>query len=379
MSDIENTYDFIIVGAGTAGSVLAARLSEDHSTKVLVLEAGAAAPLPASAIPPAWPTLMQTESNWGDTTSVQSATGLAMPFARGRGIGGSSSINAMVFARGHRDSYAGWGPNGGVGWSYDDLLPYFKRTETANAPGSRPAGHDGPMVVAPACPPNPVLVACLDAAVEAGFRRATDISGGEEIGFGFTDLNIVDGRRQSAADAYLAPALARSNLVFKAQALVQRLLIEKECVGVKYSHAGQTTVAFAAGEVVLAAGAIGSPQLLMVSGVGPQAPPRRGDWGRRGPARGRRQFAGPSDLSGGVSRCQACPGGTQQSRRALRPDLHQVGQQGPRPTNFRGGLGHGARAERGTARIRARRVGLAACQPRHSAAGRADCVHTPHH
>jgi choline dehydrogenase len=272
MSHLENTFDFIIVGAGTAGSVLAARLSEDRSANVLVLEAGAAAPLPASAIPPAWPTLMQTESNWGDMTSVQSATGLTMPFARGRGIGGSSSINAMVFARGHRDSYARWSRNGAVGWSYDDLLPYFKRTETATHRDPRLRGSDGPMLVAPACPPNPVLVACLDAAVEAGFRRATDISGGEEIGFGFTDLNIVDGRRQSAADAYLAPALARPNLVFEAHALVQRLLIEKgKCVGVEYSHAGGSAVAFAAGEVVLAAGAIGSPHLLMVSGVGPHA------------------------------------------------------------------------------------------------------------
>ena len=272
MSHEHTKYDFIVVGAGIAGSVVAAWLSEDTNLRVLPLEAGGATPLPASAHPPSWPTLLQGEANWGDQTAVQSAIGRAAPFARGRGIGGSSTINAMVFARGHTESYATWTDDGVIGWSFDDLLPYFKRSETALHGDPALRGIGGPMVVAPANPPNPVLVACLCAALQRGYPRAADVSGGLDVGFGFADLNIVDGKRQSAADAYLQPASQRQNLDIVAGALVHRLRIENvRCTGAEYStDTTQSAEGVTAGEVILAAGAIGSPQLLMVSGVGPQ-------------------------------------------------------------------------------------------------------------
>src|SRR5512135_1030782 len=268
---IMNVYDVIVAGAGTAGSVLAARLTERPDVRVLLIEAGSSEPLPAMAIPPAWPTLAQSQANWGESTVVQAATGTTTLLHRGRGLGGSSSINAMVFARGHRSSYDAWATAGELGWGFDDLLPYFRRSE--NAPGRDPAlrGLGGPLTVAPADPVNPVLAASLDAVVESGLRRAGDVSGGLEEGFGPTDLNIVGGRRQSAADAYLLPAAGRPNLDIVTDAVVHRLRVEKgRCTGIDYQVGGKS-VSAAAAEVVASAGAIGTPQLLMLSGVGPQS------------------------------------------------------------------------------------------------------------
>ncbi|MFF1379424.1 GMC family oxidoreductase [Streptomyces sp. NPDC058308] len=265
-------FDFAIVGAGTASCVLAARLSQDANTHVLLIEAGGSEVLPAQTSPPAWPTLFQTPANWGDFTVEQSATGTSTRLPRGRGLGGSSAINGMVFARGHHSGYDQWPSQGAKGWGFDDLLPYFRRSE--NAVGRDPAlrGIDGPLTVSPANPAHPVIEACLEAAVETGYARAADISGGLEEGFGLTDLNIVDGRRQSAADAYLAPALERPNLTVVTNALVQRLRISGgRCVGVEYRTGTDEVTLARAGEVVLTAGAIGSAQLLLLSGIGPHA------------------------------------------------------------------------------------------------------------
>jgi choline dehydrogenase len=266
-------YDFIVVGAGAAGSVIAGRLSEEPSARVLLLEAGSATPLPASAVPPLWPTMIGSSADWGDSTIVQSATGTSVRLVRGRGIGGSSATNGMVFLRGHRTSYDKWADVGAKSWGYDDLLPYFKRSETAVGGDSALRGDSGPMRVAEIDPLHPVIAAGLDAVVECGYRRATDIGGGLETGFGPTFQAVADGKRVSAADAYLAPSLSRPNLEFVADATVHRLRIENgRCIGVEYSAADGTSISVAcAGEVVLAAGTIGSAQLLMLSGVGPQA------------------------------------------------------------------------------------------------------------
>ncbi len=231
-----NSFDYIVVGGGTAGCVIASRLTENDSTRVLLLEAGPAEPLDAMAVPPAWPTLLAGPANWGDVTVKQAATGTSTPLARGRALGGSSAINAMGFVRGHRSSYDAWVSAGAEGWGFDDLLPYFKRSENAvgRDPGVRGVG--GPLTVGPANPPNPVIAACMDAASEQGHDLAADINSGLDVGFGLLDLNIVDGRRQSAADAYLRPVLARPNLQIVPDALVHRLHIAGDrCTGVVYS------------------------------------------------------------------------------------------------------------------------------------------------
>jgi choline dehydrogenase-like flavoprotein len=272
MQAITDSYDIIVIGGGSAGSVIAARLSEDDRARVLLLEAGNAGSPPAAAAPPAWPTLLHTPANWGDTTVEQAATGTEVFLARGRALGGGSSINAMTFARGHRSSYDAWQTAGAKGWNFDDLLPYFRRSE--NAVGRNPAlrGVGGPLTVAPASSPHPIVAALLEGAQQTGYRRADDVGGGMEEGFGWSDLNIVDGRRQSAADAYLTPALHRPNLTVVTEALVHRLHIKKgQCIGVECSSGAGTVSVGCSGAVVLTAGAIGSAQLLMLSGIGPQA------------------------------------------------------------------------------------------------------------
>jgi GMC oxidoreductase len=180
---------------------------------------------------------------------------------------------AMIFARGHRASYAACEDAGAKGWNFDALVPYFKRTETAVGRDPALRGVDGPLIVRAADPLNELHAAGLAAAVQSGYRRASDISGGLEVGFGHVDLNIIDGQRQSAADAYLRPALNRPNLTLVIDAVVGRLVIEHgRCIGVEYRTGNGTLTAHArAAEVVLTAGAIGSAQLLMSSGIGPQS------------------------------------------------------------------------------------------------------------
>jgi choline dehydrogenase len=252
--------------------VIAARLSGDGTARVLLLEAGSAQPLDLMAVPPAWPALMGTSADWAGQTVAQEATGSTVSWPRGRALGGSSSINAMNFARGHRASYDAWAQRGAKGWGFDDLLPFFKRSEHTEGRDLALRGRGGPLTPAPAARGHPIARAGVQAAAQAGHPVAADVSAGAEQGFGWCDLNIVGGRRQSAADAYLNPVLGRPNLDVVTGALAHRVTItDGRCAGVEYSAGADTFTAACQGEVVLTAGTVGTPQLLMLSGIGPLA------------------------------------------------------------------------------------------------------------
>ncbi|MBY4108344.1 GMC family oxidoreductase N-terminal domain-containing protein [Rhodococcus fascians] len=264
-------FDYIIVGAGTSGSVLAARLSEDPHAQVLLVEAGSSESLPEMAIPFRWPELLATSANWGENTVVQQFSHTSVPVPRGRAFGGSSSINGLNFVRGHRASYDAWVDQGAKGWGFDDLLPYFKRTETTVGRDSELRGTEGPLTVGPMSDPSPIATAALRAAAEIGYGSARDISSGADTGFGLSDGNIVDGHRQSASDAYLGQdVLDRPNLHVVTDALVSRVMIvDGVATGIEYTRGIYTVRARAIREVILTAGAIGTPHLLLASGIGP--------------------------------------------------------------------------------------------------------------
>ncbi|KAA0099476.1 glucose-methanol-choline oxidoreductase [Mycolicibacterium sp. P1-18] len=274
-ADIPDRYDYVVVGAGSAGCVLAARLSEDPAIRVLLLESGPADSRPEIAIPPAWPTLWGTDVDHGyDTVAQRGTAGLAHRFPRGRTLGGSSSINAMIYLRGHPGDFDGWAASGCTGWDYESVLPYFARMEAVSGRDPRYRGVEGPMTPGPARPEeaNPVSGVFLEGAVAAGHPLTEDFNGRQSEGAGWHDMTIVGGVRQSVAAAYLHPIRHRTNLVIATESHVRKLvLVGKRCVGVEYRRRGVVVTAHAESEVLLSAGAVDSPRLLLLSGVGPAA------------------------------------------------------------------------------------------------------------
>ncbi|SDH05489.1 GMC family oxidoreductase [Sulfitobacter delicatus] len=266
-------YDYIVIGAGSAGCALAARLSEDADKNVLVLEAGPADENQYIHIPAAFPNLFQTPLDWAYTSTPQEhSDGLQLYMPRGKVFGGCSSINAMIYKRGNPVCYDAWGADN-PGWSHADVLPLFKRSENNERGADDSHGVGGPLNVADLRDPNPVSLAMVEAAVEAGYPTQSDFNAGtDQEGFGLYQVTQKDGMRNSTAVAFLHPALERDNLAIQAEAHAQNLIIEDgRCTGVRFKAGEEMHEVFADAEVILSAGSIGSPQILMLSGIGPRA------------------------------------------------------------------------------------------------------------
>ena len=269
-------FDYIVIGAGSAGCVLAHRLSEDAGVRVLLLEAGGSdrsiyIQMPAALAIPSF----KSRFNWGfETDPEPGLDGRRINCPRGKTLGGSSSINGMVYVRGHACDFDQWEAQGAAGWSYRHCLPYFRRAETWKGGGDAYRGEDGPLAT---CNGNemrlsPLYEAFIRAGEQAGYPVSADYNGFQQEGFGPMHMTVKDGVRCSTANAYLRPALRRANLTVETKALTHRVLLEgRRAVGVKYERGGRTRQARARREVILSAGAIGSPVILQRSGIGPPA------------------------------------------------------------------------------------------------------------
>jgi choline dehydrogenase len=264
-------HDYVIVGAGSAGCVLANRLSEDPAIRVLLLEAGPSDRRPAIHVPGTSSRLLGSPVDWAYTTEPQrQLNGRTVPVPRGRTLGGSSSINALAYLRGDRADYDEWAALGNAGWSYDELLPYFVTAECNERGASAVHGDDGPLHVGDVRDPHPLTHAFVQAGGEAGLPRTDDFNGPHIEGAGYLQLTHHRGRRSSTAVGYLKPVSDRPNLTVVTRAHATRARFDGlRAVGIDYMRRGAAHHAAATREVILCGGVINSPQLLLLSGVGP--------------------------------------------------------------------------------------------------------------
>ena len=272
MTEFEKTVDYIVVGAGSAGCVLTHRLSENGDNRVLTLEAGDRdksfmihMPLGVGQV---W---HDPKFNWSyESEPEPHADNRRLFHPRGKVLGGSSSINMMAYVRGNHGDYDRWRQKGMAGWSFDDVLPYFKRAEAFQDGDDPYHGSDGPWKIRTTDVQDPIFDSFFDAIEQAGYKKVSDYNGASQEGFARLQVNAVNGRRQSAAVAYLRPAMQRPNVDVQVRAHVNRVVIESgRAVGIEYMQDGKTHSVRAEKEVILAGGAINSPQVLMLSGIGP--------------------------------------------------------------------------------------------------------------
>src|SRR5215472_8384755 len=273
MTERAQGYDYIIVGAGSAGCVLAARLSEDTGAQVLLLEAGGPDRAMEIHVPAAFSKLFKSAVDWNYATEPEPyLNGRQLYWPRGKVLGGSSAINAMIYVRGNRLDYDQWKSLGNDGWGFDEVLPYFLKSENQERGASPYHGDRGPQCVSDLRYVNPLTRAFLAGAEELGFSRNDDFNGAAQDGAGLYQVTQRGGRRHSAADAYLKPTMRRPNLRVITGAHVTRVLLEgTRATGVEYVGAGAMKSAVATHEVILSGGAVNSPQLLLLSGIGPAA------------------------------------------------------------------------------------------------------------